>query len=346
MFEGTEAPEGSPADDTPEYDGGRDISKLTDAQVEPDATPVVAAPPVTAPDAQAAVARAWKVYQGDKELADFDPTKMTAAEFLALTIGYTANGKEQKRNFDGVLRNAQQGHHNAEVRQRIEQERDHAVKEWQTHRTEVESHRAQRKVWTAALTAATRGNVEPLRQIVEQFQKAMDADEAPAPTVPSGYVSQEAVAREAAGRQVYETRILPEAAALGKRFGFPQEQVATAIIKMVENYPTEFLTNDVLESIMKVELPSMLERLREEHPIPTPEVSAEAKRITELEAKLNELTGKKVEQDNAAVKAVHTRRAAAPPGVPTTAAAAGEFETSPADTESAAGMRRWLRDLK
>jgi hypothetical protein len=339
----TEAP--APA----EYDGGRDISSVLEAagkDTPPADTPPVEAPaPTTVADTQAAVARAWKVYKDDVELKDLDLTKMTAAEFLAHKFGYNANGKEQRRDFEGLVRNAQQGHYNADKTVRIEQEREHALREWKASAEKVESYEAQRKVLNHALVAATRGNFEPLQEIVARFQKALDDDITPrAPeSAPEGYVSRAELEANQRGEQVYNQQILPEAEKLGKQFGFSTEQVATAIMRMVDSYPSEFLTQEVLNSIMQQELPEMLTTLREKHPIPVPEVSAEAKRVAELEAKLAELTGKKVEAENKKVADIHERKKVAPPGVPTVGGG-GELESP--NFEDAAGARGWLRGLK
>lgn len=330
----------------PEYEGGRDISKLVDRAVKG----VVDAPAAPAPetpaakpatDTQKAAARAWKAYRDGVEITDFDPTKMTAADFLALQIGYNANGREQRKAFDEVVRNAQQGHYNADKAVRLEQEREHAIREWHTGAQRVESLEGERKVWTQAITAATRGNFEPLRMIVEEFQKAMDTEpEAPA-AIPEGWVSQEDLAIQRAGEQLYAERVWPQAQALSQQFGFPPEQIATAIMKMVDQYPKEFFNEQALEGIMTVELPNLLTQLREQHPVvPT----AEAKRIAELEAKVEALTKPRVEADNAAVTAAHARRAAAPPGVPTVASGAGEDGIP--DFQTAAEARKWLRELK
>jgi hypothetical protein len=336
-----------------EYSGGRDISGLLDAASKDAATetPAVtppateAAAPATVADTQAAVAKAWKLYRDGKEVADFDPTKMTAAEFLTLKVGYNANGKEHQRDFEGILRNAQQGHYNAQKAMQIEQEREHALRQWKENEGKVTTYEGERKVWQQALTAATRGNFEPLRLIVAEFQKAIDAGEPEAPQVPEGYVAQADLDRQAAGEQVYQQHILPAAEKLAKEYGFTQQQVATAIMKLVEMEPAEYLTMQKLQNIMQVELPAMMRDLREQNPIQPPEPTAEQKRIEVLEAQIAKLSGKEVETKNAAVTAAHKRAAVAPPGVETVPGGSDASLETP-NWDTAHGARDWLRNLK
>src|SRR6476469_5010402 len=116
---------------TQEYDGGRDISAVLEAAGREESSapaetpapgtpaPTASAPVTTSADAQAAVARAYKMFLGDQEVTDLE--KITAKQLLdEVQFGYKANKAEQKRNFEGLLRNAQQGHHNETVRQRLE----------------------------------------------------------------------------------------------------------------------------------------------------------------------------------------------------------------------------------
>ena len=345
----TDSPAGDAASS---YDGGRDISAVLDAASKaadkptdaPTDAPKATDAPTTQADAQKAAARAWKLFKDNQELKDFDPTKMTAADFLALKIGYNANGKEQQRDFDGLVRNAQQGHYNESKTARLEQERQQAVENWRKYESQYTQLESQRKVWIQAVTAATRGHFDPIINIIKEFQQALDSESQPAPQVPEGYVKADEVERQRQGERVYQEVVLPEARNLAKQFGFTEEQCATAIMAMVERYPSEFMDRQVLDNIMKVELPNYLTQLREQHPLPAPEVSAEMKKIAELEAKLAALSGQKAEQHNSAVTAVHARREAAPPGVPTTGAGAGALETP--DFESASAARKWLREQR
>lgn len=335
---------------TPEYDGGRDISSLLPKAESELAVKTEAPTPITAPtttaDAAAQIARAYKVYMGDKEVTDL--STITAQQLLTeAMIAYQANKQEQKRNFDGVIRNTQQGHYNAEKMNQIAYERGEALR----RATELEgkntAHEAERHVWQQALTAATRGNIEPLKAIVEAFGQALD--EPPpsvnVPTVPPGYVSQQEVQNVEAGRQIYHSQILPAAEALGKQFDLPAGQVAAAIMKMVENEPDQFMTPQKLQAILEVEMPYALATLREQYPIEAPKPTQEQTELAAIRAELAELKGKKAAVANTAVEEVHRRRAAAPPGVDKVAAGSGGELESP-EFESSAGARGWLRSLK
>lgn len=362
------APQAEVTGDVEGYDGiGRDISKVieaasktplsTDEPAKPavpkEATPV--ALPQTTAEAQKAVARAWKAYKDGVEFKDFDPSKMTAAEFLKLKIGYNANGKEQQRDFEGLVRNAQLGHYNADKTIRLEQEREHALRSWHEAKEQVTQFEADRNLINHALLQAARQNYEPLRTLVQEFSKAYDTVETPAAPAeaPEGYISAEEVERQNTGTAVFNETVWPKALELAQQYPFTPEQIATAVMEMVERYPSEFFNKSVLDSIINVELPGHMQRILDERgetvapesTVPAvPVTNAEQKRIAELEAQVAHLSSKTVEQDNAAVLSAHNRRKAAPPGVPSVVAGAGE-DGAP-EFKTAAEARAWAKSGK
>jgi hypothetical protein len=330
------------------YDGGRDISKVVESASAPSTTETDAPTtdaPVT-PEVKAAI-RAYKLYHGEKEVSDL--TGMTAQQLLdEMEIGYKANGADHKRKFDALLRNAQLGHHNESVRQRLETERNEAQSRYEKANGTLTQREGERKLWNQALLAATRGNFQPLNAVIGAYQQAMEAEDAGEQgqsAIPEGYVSVAELEQQQEGQRVYDTIVMPDAARIGKEYSLPQEQVAQAILQMWNNEPAQFQTPQRYKEIIEVELPNALYQLREKYPVEatTPVVDPNAAKIAELEARVAALANPKIDKENEAVKAAHSRKKAAPPGVPTVAAGSGAIE-SPA-FETSANARDWLRKL-
>lgn len=333
-----------------EYDGGKNIDKLVDAEKSKAAAEVGSKPavaPVTTADQQKAVVRAWKAFLADKELDDTALSAMTADQLLKeVKIGYKANGQDQQRTFEQLIRVAQNGHYNEQRTQQLSQEREHALRQYRETAEKLTSYEQQRKVWENALTAASRNNFEPLKQILDLFQKAVEADPTAAPTVPEGYVSQAQIQSQQEANRVFITTVQPKAAELAKQFSYPQDQVEQAILMMVNREPSEFMSWQRLQDIMNVELPDYLTRLREANPVTPTEAETTKTELAALKQEIADLkSGKKTEVDteNERVTAVHAKRGKAPPGVPTVGGGSGG---EGADFDDAAGGRKWLREYK
>ncbi len=296
-------------------------------------------PKSEAPATTAAQQRAWKALNGDTEVTDF--SKMTADELLKLTFGYNANGKEQRRTFDELVRNAQLGHHNAEKMQTLEQERNTAYQNWKAKEAEAAELTNFKGTWNGALNAASRGNFAPLQTLLDAYVQALDA---PAPqTAPSAHsgVSPEVQQR---GLEVYHRVVMPRAQELAAQFGLPADDVAQGIMALVEREPAEFMTQGKLMQIMQHEIVQHIESFMAGK---QPAAAAQAAPVADPRdaeiAALKHQLGLKVAADNTRVQELHERRRTAPPPNGTVAGSSGV--ESP-NFEGAAGAREWLRNLR
>lgn len=305
---------------------------------------VETAAPVTSADQKKAVARAWKAYREGKELNDEQLGALTGTQLLESEFGYNANGKEHRKKIDEVFRNASLGHYNQQKITTVEQEREHAIRQWREQEGKVTSMEADRKQWSKALTAATRGNFEPLKQIVDEFQKAMELDDTPA-AIPEGYVSEASIKAQEDGKRAFDHWVIPAAQKLAEQFNFPEAHVQEAALALINREPTEFMTEAKLQNILAVELPYYVEQVRLANPLPEPVADPRDVKLAALEAKLAKLTEDAVDENNDRVQAIHRKRKAAPPsGAPLTPGGAGNTESP--DWEGTKDARKWLRDQK
>lgn len=332
----------------PEYDGGKDISAVVDAAAKaipvddkPAEAPKLAGTDQTAEQQQKAAARAWKAYSEGKDVGDFDPATITLADFFKWELGYNALGKEHRRTFEQVMRNVPLAHHNEQRTRTLEDNLRRTLEESNGKAQTLEQYTADRKNLNKALMAATRGNFEPLKAVVEAYQQAMDADDQQATQqVPEGYVSQAQLQQQRAGEEAYNRLVTPHIEQLAKHFQYPAEQIGYVVKNLIEREPAEYLTEQRLTEILTIELPHDLEQLRERDPIKAAEPSPLEKQVAELQAQIATLSGKKIEQQNSQVKGIHDRKKAAPPGVATNP---GGSNADVADFDDAKGAREWLR---
>jgi hypothetical protein len=100
-----------------------------------------------------------------------DVSKITVQDLLSgkVHFGYNANGKEQRKALEAVLRVAQLGHHNEQRYAGTIAERNQVLKQYQEASEKVTKYEADREVWTAALAALANGNAEPIKQIAQAY---------------------------------------------------------------------------------------------------------------------------------------------------------------------------------
>lgn len=278
--------------------------------------------------------RAWKVYQGDKELSDY--SKLTVEEFLKAQFSYNANNKEHRKTWDEVIRNAQQGHYNAERMTTLQKERQHAYDQWKLLEPKVQQYENERKIWENALAAAARNDLRPMESLLAAY---MDALGNPAPEALSG--PQIDLAQVQAGYEVYHSTVLPEAEKIAKEHGLTTKEVADGIMLLVENEPAEFLTPQRFQQIIQIEIPTLIQQMKAEA-APAPDTRdqeiAELKRQLEAAQK-----GTATKDHNAQVEALHKRRKSAPPAAPTVP---GNNSPDATGIEDGPSARRWLEKFK
>lgn len=312
---------------------------FTDAQLQEmwDEVQGTKATPVA--DAKA-IARAWKVYNGDAEVTDL--TKMTAAEFVEkMKHEYTANGKQHRKTYDELVRNASQGHFNAERNATLQRERQTAYESWKREEARANQLDTDKQTWNTALVAATRGDLKPLQTLVDAFQTALAAP-APAASTETEMVSREQVERDRAGQRVYNEAIMPKAQEMATKYGIDAEQIAQGIMMLVANEPPEFFTAQRLQEIVNEEIPAHIEAMLAEKGItaPTPAADPRDAEIASLKAQLAGSTT----AHNSRVAQVHATRKGAPPAAAALPASGNALETP--NFESANDARKWLRELK
>lgn len=203
----------------------------------------------------APAARSWKYYGADtKEVADLKAYDA----FLAGKIGYTANGKEQQKSLDEIIRVAQYGHLNEQRYNTTLTERNQLARQLEEIRPQVEQGAAWQKTLTHALDQFTRGNEEPLKAIVQKYAEV--SSRAPVTAAPAAAESSGSDS-SAAGMQVYYEVVVPGATDLAKRYNVKQEDVTNAIMQRVEQEPSQFLTRERLDQIITQDMPAFIESL-------------------------------------------------------------------------------------
>lgn len=323
--------------------------KLDDTQLQALWDEVQGKPKVEAAKAPsaAAVKRAWKALQGDAEVTDF--SKMSAEDLLKLTFEYNANGKPQRKAFDEIVRNAQQGHYNAERTQTLLQERNKAHTDYVQAQEQNQELTALKSVWTKAIAAGIKGDFEPLSAIMTEFQKNLDAEPETAAEPNGNMIPREEVEANQRGQVVYNDYVVPQAAALAQEYGVDQKMVADAIMYLVDLEPRPFFTPERLEQIVTVEIPRHIEAMLEAQGNTAPAAKPAAAdprdtKIAELTAALAASQTTVAATHNTRVEEVHRRRRNAPPAQ-TTIPVHGSGSDSP-NFESADDARNWLKNLK
>lgn len=204
----------------------------------------------------APAARSWKYYGADaKEVADLKAYDA----FLAGKIGYQANGKEQQKSLDEIIRVAQYGHLNEQRYNTTLAERNTLAKQLQELQPQVEQASAWQKTLTHALDQFTRGNEAPLKAIVEKYAEV--SSRAPTTAAPASSPAESSGGDSAAGMQVYYEVVVPGATEVAKRYNVKQEDVTNAIMQRVEQEPAQFLTRERLDQIISQDIPAYIESL-------------------------------------------------------------------------------------
>jgi hypothetical protein len=240
--------------------------------------------------------RGYKFFKDNTEVSDF--SGLSAAELLELQIAYPAMGKEQRRNFDELVRNAQLGHFNESRMAQIQQQRDEAARQLAEIQPKYEQHSRERQLLEYALGQHLQGNSQPL----EAFINAYRNEAGKLPEFLSGQVEQpNDAAAEAAGQRVYYETVVPAASNLAQSYGADSKEIERAIMQLVEQEPDQFMTGQRLQEIISVDLPMLLEK---NGYTAQPQVQKEDE-VAQLRRELAEL---KASQKNSAVNKAKNRK--------------------------------------
>lgn len=194
--------------------------------------------------------------KGNKVAGD----KVTIADLMSgkVTIGYQAMGKEQRKAFSEVVRNASQGHWNEHRYNTVQSQYKQTAQQVETLRAEAKTFEEQRSLWNSALTALVMGDSNPMKQMVDAYRQGLGKSG----VAPEGFVSQDSVReqQEAAdrGQQWYTDVGLPAAMDIANRYGADSKEVIGAIKYFIENEPV--LTPQRIEEIIKYDVPMAFEQ--------------------------------------------------------------------------------------
>lgn len=198
--------------------------------------------------------RGYKFFKDDAEVADL--SNLTVEDVLDnLKIAYNAMGKQHTRTFDEVIRNAQLGHYNESRMQQIMHERNTAAEQLQKMQEEITGYKSDRQTWDYVLNQYLQGNAQPLEKLLESVKQTQAA----LPQV-EHQPQEDSAQLEAAGQKVYYEVVLPSAYQLATTYGADAQEVATAIMQLVENEPAPFMSAQRLQAIIQYDLPMLLEQ--------------------------------------------------------------------------------------
>ena len=272
--------------------------------------------------------RSYKLYKDDKELEDF--SDLSVEDMLEqIQFGYQALGKEQRKTFNELVRNASLGHYNEQRVAELKNGQLQIHEKYTKLNEEHEGWRKDRMLVEQALSAAAAGNVQPLQALVAAYTKA---------ALEPG---QEAVAESAAGTdddnaagmRVYYEYIVPEADKLAAKYKVERQEITEAIMYLIDQEPPELLTADRVKQIIEIEIPNALENRAAANPSKPDPRDAE---LAELKKQVAALTAQK---ENAETTALRNRKPAPPPGAGHTP---GNTVTMPA-FKNREEAKEWLR---
>lgn len=206
---------------------------------------------------QAKVELPFPVYdaQGNK----IAPDKVTIADLMSgkALIGYNAMGKEQRKAFAEVVRNASQGHWNEHRYTTVQSQYKETARQVESLRAEAKQFEEQRNTWNSALAALAMGDNSQMKQIVDAYRQGLGRSN----VAPEGFVSQDLVREQAEaaerGQQWYTDVGLPAAMDIASRYSADAKEVIGAIKYFIENEPV--LTPQRIEEIIKYDVPMAFE---------------------------------------------------------------------------------------
>jgi hypothetical protein len=267
----------------------------------------------------------YKFYKDDQPLESLDG--LSAAELLNMAVGYSANGKEQKKAFDELVRVAQNGHYNESVMAQLKNERNDFYQRYTKAQEELGGLQSERQKLSYALQQYAQGNAEPLAKLAQAFNEELN-------TPPAAESVQPDLEVERAGVQFYYENIVPATGRLAADYGVDQAALQQAIDARLQEEPAEYLTQDKLAYIFNVEFPQRLESQGFKRGGKQESQQSNA----ELEAVRKELATLKAELANSRNKAIKSKTP--PPGGKGVTPSAGESMENVKDRRS---MKEFLQ---
>lgn len=241
----------------------------------------------------------FKVYGEDgKEITDF--SKLTIDQLFGgkAKIGYKALDKEHQKDLAALLRTASFGHYN-ETRLTEAQQQANAVRtELEKVRGDLNAAGIRDKEIKKAFDAVLRGDNEPLRKILEDYQKAGDFQFA---AQTESAVDDPALVQE--GMRVFYEQIVPAANEIAIKFGANAQEVQNAVLTLLDQSGDE-ISPQRIEQILHFEIPYYLEEAgysASATAAPEPKV-AESNELAEVRKELAELRARLAGSDTAKAK--------------------------------------------
>lgn len=187
-----------------------------------------------------------------------DVSKVTLQDFFdgKYQVAYQAMGKEQRKAYKDLVRNASLGHYNESKMSTLTSERQRAMEMLSDLRKEHEAWGTDRKTWDRVLNAYVQGNPKPLEQLLTTY--VTELGKAPA-QLPQGSVSQDAMELERQGTQVFTEYVVPQAWTIANEYGANPQEVINAAKQLINQEPAEFFTKEKLDNILNHEIRVMLE---------------------------------------------------------------------------------------
>lgn len=293
------------------------------------------------PEAEAAAATdlPFPLYD-DKGNKVTDISKVTLQDLFngKYQVAYQAMGKEQRKAFKDLVRNASLGHYNESKMSTLQGERQRAMEMLSDLRKEHEAWGTDRKTWNQVLNAYVQGNPKPLEHLLTKYVTELGKE----PTqVTPGSISQETVELERQGNEVFSTYVVPQAYAIAQEYGANAQEVINAAKQLINQEPAEFFTKEKLDNILNHEIRVLLEDAgyspNGKGAVATPANDPRDKQIEELRNSIAEI---KASQANSTVQRARAKVRTAPSAGGGSVSGAGE---SMPNMRNRADMKKFLR---
>lgn len=297
---------------------------------------------VEKPDAEAGEAAElpFPLYD-DKGNKVTDFSKVTIQDLFSgkYQVAYQAMGKEQRKAFKELVRNASLGHYNESKMTTLQSERQRAMEMLGDIRKEHETWATDRKTWDRVLNAYVQGNSKPLEQLLTAYVTEMGKSPLPATDNPA----QAQLEQTQQGYAYIDNTITPAAYDIAKQYEANPVEVRNAILNLIKQEPAEFLTQEKVDNILNHEIRVILEDAGYSANGTTPPAPTAAtpqaweKEVNDLRTQVQEL---KASQANSATNNARAKVRKAPASGGGSVSSAGD--NMPA-FKSRADMKKYLR---
>lgn len=264
----------------------------------------------------------FPVYDAEGNKVTKDKVTLEGLISGSLQIGYQAMGKEQKKGFADLIRNASQGHFNEHRYTTVQSQLTEAIRERASLSKQVSEHAARETQWNAALTSLIAGEKGPMERLVNEYRKALTSTG----ITPEGFISKDQVAQEREveqrGQEYYQTVLMPEAYKLAGEMGANPKEVLGAIEFYIKNEP--MLTRERIQEILQYDVPMAFERNGYSRKVGGSVSGGQENETEKLRKELDEVRKSLAEQSNKGVANVRAKQGKLPPAGGGSTAGAGE----------------------